>query len=70
MLDIIDFKLYRPTTLNKKPPLKNICIINFQNKVTEYIKLSEILNIPDVIAQLPRELQNKENKPVITYKLK
>ena len=45
MLDIIDFKLYRPTTLNKKPPPKNICIINFQNKVIEYIKLSEILNI-------------------------
>ena len=44
MLDIIDSKLYRPKTSNKKPPPKSICIINFQIKATEYIKLSKILN--------------------------
>ena len=68
MLDTIDCKLYRPKTLNKKTSPKNICIINFQNKAIEYIKPSEILNKPYVIAQQPRELQNKENRPVITYK--
>ena len=69
MLDIIDSKLYRPKTSNKKNPPKNICIINFQNKAIEYIKLSKILNKPEVIAQLPRELQNKENRLMITYNL-
>ena len=44
ILDIIDSKLYRPKKTNKYPPLKNILIINFQNKATEYIKLSKILN--------------------------
>ena len=39
------------------------------SKQSKYIKLSEILNKPDVIAQLPRELQCKEKRPVITYKL-
>ena len=39
---------------------------NFQSKANEYIKLSKILNKPDVIAQIPRERQNKENGPVIT----
>ena len=69
MFDIIDSELYRPKKPNKIPPPKNICIINFQNKAVEYAKLSEILKKPDIIAQLPRELQNKENRPVITYKL-
>ena len=55
MLDIIDSKLYRPKTSNKKPPSKNIRIINFQKEATEYIKLCKILNKPDVIAQLPRK---------------
>ena len=30
---------------------------------------SKIHNKPDVIAQLPMELQSKENRPVVTYKL-
>ena len=64
-----DSKLYRPKTSKKKPPPKNICIINFQNKAVEYIKFSKILNKPDIIAQQPRELQNKENRPAITDKL-
>ena len=38
LLDIIDSKLYRPKTSNKKPPPKTVCIINFQNKAIEYIK--------------------------------
>ena len=69
MLDIIDSKLYRSTTATKKTSPKNICVINFQNKAIEHIKLSKILNEPDVISQLPMELQNKENRPIITYKL-
>ena len=52
---------------HKKAPPKNICIINFQNKAIDYIKLFKILNKPNVIVQLPRELQNKENRPVISY---
>ena len=70
MLDIIDSKLYRSTTATKKTSPKNVCVINFQNKPIEHIKLSKILNEPDVISQLPMELQNKENRPpIITYKL-
>ena len=61
MLVITDSKLCRSKPSNKKSQPKNICIINFQNHASEYIKLSHI------IAQLPRELQNKEL--VITYKL-
>ena len=63
LLDIIDSKLYRPKTSNKNS------IINFQNKAIEYIRLSQILNKPDVVAQLPRKLQKKESRRVITYKL-
>ena len=48
MLGIIDSKLYRPKTSNKKSPPKNICIISSQNKATEYMKLCEILNKPEV----------------------
>ena len=69
MLNITDSKLYRLSTSNKKPPTKNICIINFQNKAIEFIKLSKIFNKSDFIPQLAREFQNKENRPVITYKL-
>ena len=45
MFDIIDSKLYRSKTSKKTPPPINICIINFQNKATEYIKLSKILTL-------------------------
>ena len=69
MTDIIDSKLYRPKTSNKNAPPKNICIINFQNRAIEYIKVSQIVNKPEAIVQLQRELQNKENRRVITYKL-
>ena len=44
MLDIIDSKLYRPKTSNKKPPPKSICIIDFQNKAIQYIK-NKITNL-------------------------
>ena len=57
------------TTSNKNPPPKNICIITFQSKAIVYIKLSKILNKPDVIAQLLRVLQNKEHRLVINHKL-
>ena len=69
MLDIIDSKIYRPKTSNKKAPPKNICIINFQNRAIEDIKVSQIVNKPEAIVQLRRELKNKENRHVITYKL-
>ena len=81
MLDIIDSKLYRPKASNKKSPSKNICITNFKNKAIEYtmelswyIKLSKTRNKSCiaqkiVLAQLSRELPNKENRPLITYKL-
>ena len=63
MLDLIDSNLYRPKTSNKKPSTKNICIISFQKKAIEYIKLSKIPNKTDVLVQLPREIQNKKNRP-------
>ena len=43
MLDIIDSKLYRRKTTNKKTPPKKICIINFPKKATEYIKPQKYL---------------------------
>ena len=60
MLDIIDSKLYRPKTPKPKPPSQNMCVASFQNKAVVYIKLSKIRTQPGIIAQLPRELENKE----------
>ena len=64
MLNINDSKL---KISNKKPPSKSICIMNFQSKAIEYIKLYKKLNKCDVIVELQRELQDKESRPSITY---
>ena len=42
---------------------------NFQNKTNEQIKIYKIPSKAGVLAQLPREHQNKENRPVFTYEL-
>ena len=35
----------------------------------ELIRISQILNHPDVIEILPYDIQNKENIPIVTYQL-
>ena len=64
MLHIIDCKFYRTKTSNKNITNNSTCVINFQNKAIEYIKLSKVLNKPDIIVKLSKELQNKENRSV------
>ena len=68
MFDIIDSKLYRPTTSNKNHHLKAYELSIFKTKLLSASNsLKYLTNL--IIAQLPRELQNKENRPVITYRL-
>ena len=66
---VIDSNFYSPETSNKKLIPKNTCIISFQNNAIEYIP-HKIFNKPDVIDQLPRELQNKENIPIKLFSSK
>ena len=74
ILDIIDTKLYKPrdpsfTKSNRVAP-NNICNVKFVNKGMELIRLPSILNDPEVIQHLPsKDLQTKENIPVVTYNL-
>ena len=71
ILDIIDTKLYvfKTATIKKRSPTKYFLPINFGNKALELIKISQILNHPDVIETLPCVAQNKENIPMVTYQL-
>ena len=69
ILDIIDTKLYKPSVKNKKPPPKYVCTVFFDNKAVEYIQVSKLLNHPDLVPLLPNSLQDRENRPVVTYKL-
>ena len=66
---MIDSKLYRLKTSNKKPLPKTYVLSIFKRKLLSTSNSRKHLTKPDVIAQLPEELQNKFNRPVITYKL-
>ena len=44
-------------------------LINFDNKVVELIRISQIFNHPDVTETLPCDIQNKENINIVTYQL-
>jgi len=69
ILDVIDTKLYKPVKHVKKQAPKHICTVYFDNKAVESIHLSNIMNHPDIISSLPEDLRNKEDRPVVTYKL-
>ena len=69
ILDIIDTKLFKPKQKTKKMPPKFRLSVKFDNKAVEQIRLSKILNHPDVINSLPIDLQATENIPVVTYEL-
>ena len=43
--------------------------MEFGNKAMEAIRLSKMLKYSNMICKLPRELQDSENVPVVTYKL-
>ena len=61
----------RGTSRTTQPRPKSVPTANTPDAIFEKIHLiihSDIKNVY-VIGQLPRELQNKENRPVTTYKL-
>ena len=45
---------------------KHICIVKFDNKNLEAIRLTKIFNYPDVIKALQDNLQQKQNFPTVT----
>ena len=69
ILDIIDTKIFKPKAHPNKAAPKHICTVNFDNKGVETIKLPKILNDPEVVSKLPGDMQDKENIPVVTYRL-
>ena len=71
ILDIIDTKLYKPNdnVKNEKQTPKNVCVVNFNNKAMESIRLQKIFKDPNIIKLLPNTFQKEENIPTITYKL-
>ena len=70
ILDIIDTKIFKPSyKLKSKLPPENLCIVQFNNKAVESIRLPSILKDREVLNLLPDVLQKQENIPVVTYKL-
>ena len=69
ILDIIDTKIFKPKIFTRKTAPKHICTVTFDNKGVEAIRLPKLLNDPEVTSKLPADMQNKENNPVVTYRL-
>ena len=70
VVDIIDTKLYKGIEIKEKKAPKNLCILTFVNKGLEHINMTKILKSPDVVRHLPECLQNEDERPIISYKLK
>ena len=70
ILDTIDIKLYKPeqTKVKNKIP-KYTCTVKFDSKALELIRLPRILNLLEVVFQLPDKLKNNDNNPTVTYQL-
>ena len=47
---------------------KHICIVQFDSKALEATQLPKIVNLPNIIKKLLKNLQEKENIPTLTYK--
>ena len=56
-------------TVKKKYPPKYAFLKNFGYKALELIRISQILNNPDVIETLLCDIQTKYNIPLVTYQL-
>ena len=69
ILDIIDTKLYKEPVKAVKRARKNVCTVRFINNGIDDIRLSQIFNLPEVIATLPEELQEKDEIPSVAMKL-
>ena len=68
ILDIIEYKLYRPENPKPKKQNKLRCNLDFVNKGLDFINLAKILRNPLSIQNLPVNI-SKDNLPMITYKL-
>ena len=69
ILDIIDTKIFKPKQIPLKRAPKHICTVSFDNKGLEYIRLPKLLHDPEVVSKLPIDMQQKEDIPVVTYRL-
>ena len=66
--DIIDTKIFKPSYKSKsKLPPEILCIVQFNSKAIEMIRLPLILKNHEVIKLLPNVSQKQENFPVVTY---
>ena len=69
ILDTIETNLYKEPVKKEKHIRKNVCTIRFVNKGIDEIKVSQIFNLPEVIATLPQELQDKDDISSVAMKL-
>lgn len=69
ILDIIDTKFLKSSTVTKNCPPKNVVSIRFVNKGLDELHINDIFHVPEVISLLPEELQKEENVPSCTMKL-
>ena len=69
ILDIIDTKLFKVPIEKVKNIPRNVCVVYYENKGLDDINLSKILNCQEVLINLPKEMEAKENNPIITYRL-
>ena len=70
ILDSIDTKLYYPYSKTAKNlPPKYTCLVEFHNKAVEAINLASIFRKHEVIHLLPSDMREKDNLPMVTYKL-
>ena len=70
ILDIIDTKFFKSKSIPvKKSPPRNVVVIRFVNKGLDELHINNIFHSPEVISELPEELQKEENIPACTMKL-
>ena len=70
ILDVIETKIFKSSyKSSSKTPPENLCLVNFDNKAIEYIRLPSILKSQEVLELLPDVLKEPQNIPVVTYKL-
>ena len=69
VLDIIDTKTYKLKQVTSNKTQAHICIIKFDNKALESIRLRKSFNYPNIIITLSYNLQKKGSIPTVTHKL-
>ena len=70
ILDLIDTKIYKvpDLTVNKIAP-RNICVIKYVNKGLDIINMQKVMKDKEIMECMPVELRERENVPLISYKL-